>query len=657
MPRRNTDLAGAVLDALDSGLAVLDRDERVIAWNEWLCSATGITARDAVGKTLIELFPHISGSRLTSAVQAAMEFGSSTLLSHALHPALLPLRTRAGRPLLHNVAVRPVGLTSRLGCLIQVADVTLATERETVLRLRQNARYEAVVGTAPDPILTFDDQALVQLANPAAEHEFGYSVQELIGRPLNTLLENAELWESQWRAVLDGKAVSWPLELVVRRKDGSFSFIDASASRWMSNSRMFVTAILRNVNARRAAEAALVRSNETLEERVRERTLDLERAHEQLRHSQKMEAIGQLTGGVAHDFNNLLTPILGGLDILHRRGASDPRAARIIDGALQSAERAQTLVQRLLAFARRQPLRASAVDTADLVRNMADLFGGTMGPRVRLITDVPDDLPSVRADPNQLEMAILNLAVNGRDAMPDGGTLTISADRHEVGDIVGLVPGSYVRLSVSDTGIGMDPATLSRAVEPFFSTKGIGKGTGLGLSMIHGLAAQLGGLLDLSSTPGVGTTVSIWLPVAGPETEAAPSSVRGEGDAQQGAGTVLLVDDEDLVRKATSHMLADLGYAVIEASSADQALGCLDDPRITVIVTDHLMPGMTGTELAREARARGHLAPFLIISGYSELDQVAPDLARLMKPFREFELSAALQALKRGGSVVLKGHS
>ena len=650
MPDRNADLARAVLDALDSGLAVLDRNERVMSWNEWFHSASGISSAEAVGKTLTELFPQVSGSRLTAAVQAAVEFGSSTLLSHALHPALLPLRTRAGRPLLHNVAVRPVGLTSQLGCLVQVADITLATERETVLRLRQNARYEAVVGTAPDPILTFDDQGLVQLANPAAEQEFGYALEELIGRPLRSLLENADLWETRWREVLDGAPVAWPLELVVRRKNGSSSFVDASASRWISNSRVFVTAILRNVNARRAAEAALVRSNETLEERVRERTLDLERAHEQLRHAQKMEAIGQLTGGVAHDFNNLLTPILGGLDILHRRGASDPRAPRIIEGALQSAERAQTLVQRLLAFARRQPLRTSAVDMGELIRNMTDLFGGTMGPRVRLVTDVPDDLPPVRADANQLEMAILNLAVNGRDAMPDGGTLTISADRVEGDNLAGLSPGSYVRLSVSDSGVGMDAATLSRAVEPFFSTKGIGKGTGLGLSMIHGLAAQLGGHLQLASTPAVGTTVSIWLPVAGSEIAAAPAPVRGDGEWQRGAGTVLLVDDEDLVRTATSHMLADLGYAVLEANSAVQALDQLDDPRITHIITDHLMPGMTGTDLAREAQARGHPALILIISGYSELDDVAPDLPRLMKPFRELELSAALQALNNNGS-------
>jgi PAS domain S-box-containing protein len=639
------DLVRAVLDALDSGLAVLDRRERIVAWNDWLGSASGIHAADATGKTLQELFPQVGGSRLTSAVNTAIEFGASSLLSHALHPGLLPLRTRAGRPLLHNVAVRPLGQNGQLGCVVQVADVTLASEREAFLRQRQNARYDAVVSTAVDPILTFDDAGLVQFANPAAEREFGFASEELAGRPLSAVLDDPAAWEARWNAVVSGDPVEWPYELVVRRKDGTLSFVEASASRWLSDSRVYVTAILHNVNARRAAAAELRLLNETLEERVRLRTAELERAHEQLRHAQKMEAIGQLTGGVAHDFNNLLTPILGGLDILHRRGAGDPRADRIIAGALQSAERAQTLVQRLLAFARRQPLRTSAVGLAELVRNMTDLFGGTMGPAIRLVADVPDDLPQVRADPNQLEMAILNLAVNGRDAMPDGGTLTIAADHLEVEAGSALTPGGYVRLSVSDTGTGMDAETLSRAVEPFFSTKGIGKGTGLGLSMIHGLAAQLGGKLELSSTPGVGTTVTMWVPVAGPGVDVTP--VGAPGEIKAGAGVVLLVDDDDLVRTLTADMLGDLGYTVLEASSAREALARLEDPRIHLLVTDHLMPGMTGTQLAREVQARSNPPPILVISGYSELDEVAPDLPRLMKPFRETELSAALQALER----------
>jgi PAS domain S-box-containing protein len=637
-------LGGAVLDALDSGLAILDPAGRVLGWNHWLASASGIPTSDALGKTIEELFPGRHMNRLNMAVASALEMGASSLLSHALHPHMLPLKTRAGRPLLHNLAVRPLGEKPHSGCLIQVADVTVTTEREGVLRQRLNARYDAVVGSAPDAILTFDAHGDIQMANPAAEREFGYLQSELLNRPIGEFLEEASAWEAAFSALLAGDDVPWPLELVVRRKDGSRSFVDISASRWLSDSRVFVTAIFREVNARRAAEAELRHLNETLEVRVLERTGELQRAHEQLRQSQKMEAIGQLTGGVAHDFNNLLTPILGGLDILQRRGMPDERSQRLLDGAIQSAERARVLVQRLLAFARRQPLRPGRVDVAELVGDMTELFGSTLGVRTRLVSDLPDELPAVMADRNQLEMALLNLAVNARDAMPEGGTLTIAADARTVRDDPQLSAGAYVRLAVVDTGVGMDAETLRRATEPFFSTKGVGKGTGLGLSMIHGLAAQLGGTLEITSAPGLGTAVAIWLPVATGDAAGAPQPV-AESEKISAAGVVLLVDDEDLVRTSTAQMLADLGYSVVEASSASEALPYLDDSRISLIITDHLMPGMTGAELAREARGRGSLAPVLIISGYAELDQLAPDFAHLTKPFREAELSAALKSL------------
>jgi PAS domain S-box-containing protein len=529
--------------------------------------------------------------------------------------------------------------------VVQIADVTLAARRESVLRQRQNARYDAVVDSALDPILTFDATGEIQFANPAAEREFGYPRADLLRRRLGDFLESGPAWDAAWRALMSGAEVQWPVELTVRRRDGSASYVDASAGRWLSDSRPFVTAILRNVNARRRAEADLRALNETLEDRVRQRTVELERAHEQLRQSQKMEAIGQLTGGVAHDFNNLLTPILGGLDILQRRGMANPRDQRLVEGALQSAERAQTLVQRLLAFARRQPLKAVPIDLSGMVRDMADLFGGTIGPRIRVITDVPETLPRIVADANQLEMALLNLVVNARDAMPDGGTLTIGACAAVSEGTATLAPGDYVMLSVSDTGIGMSAETLSRAVEPFFSTKGVGKGTGLGLSMIHGLAAQLGGTLELSSTLGLGARVDMWLPVARGEGAVATAPTGSIPETAHGAGVALLVDDEDLIRDSTAQMLADLGYEVVEASSGKEALARLEDPRLTLVITDHLMPGITGAELAREIQARAPGLRILIISGFSELDEIAPDLPRLTKPFRQSELAAALRSL------------
>jgi PAS domain S-box-containing protein len=367
-------------------------------------------------------------------------------------------------------------------------------------------------------------------------------------------------------------------------------------------------------------------------------------AEEALRQSQKLEAMGQLTGGVAHDFNNLLTPIIGGLDMLHRRGVGGEREQRLINGALQSAERAKTLVQRLLAFARRQPLQPIAVDLAGLVIGMATLVASTSGPQIKVVVDAPSDLPPANADPNQLEMAILNLSVNARDAMPDGGTLRISAANETIGSDhrSKLTPGPYVRLSVADTGTGMDEATLARAVEPFFSTKGVGKGTGLGLSMVHGLASQLGGALALTSKPGLGTNVELWLPVSVKPGQIAERSGQPTPESR-GVGTALLVEDEDVVRMSTADMLAELGYKIAEASSAEEALSLLTRGlRVDVLVTDHLMPGMTGVDLARVVRDRSPETPVLIISGFAETEGIAPDLPRLTKPFRQADLAAAL---------------
>ncbi len=370
-------------------------------------------------------------------------------------------------------------------------------------------------------------------------------------------------------------------------------------------------------------------------------------AEEALRQSQKMEAMGQLTGGVAHDFNNLLTPIVGGLDMLQRKGLGGEREQRIIAGAMQSAERAKTLVQRLLAFARRQPLQAIAVDVAKLVEGMGELVSSTTGPQIKVVVEAPNDLPPAKADPNQLEMALLNLAVNARDAMPEGGSLRISAGKERIGPDhrSKLRPGHYIRLSVADTGAGMDETTLARAVEPFFSTKGIGKGTGLGLSMVHGLASQLGGALTIRSRPGLGTNVELWLPLSADELESAEATP-DKLAAVAGRGTVLLVDDEELVRMSTADMLSDLGYSVVEAASGEEAAKLVSrGTHFDVLVTDHLMPGMTGTDLADTVRAAKPGVPVLLVSGYAEHEGIEPAIPRLTKPFRADELAARLAEL------------
>lgn len=406
-----------------------------------------------------------------------------------------------------------------------------------------------------------------------------------------------------------------------------------------------------DITARKNAEAALEISesnlkalNETLEIRVLDAIAAREQMQEALKQSQKLESMGQLTGGVAHDFNNLLTPILGSLDMLHRRELGNDRERRLIEGALHSAERAKVLVQRLLSFARRQPLQQVAVDLKTLVEGMVDLVESTCGPRINVSVEVPAGLPMVNADPHQLEMAILNISVNARDAMSDGGTITITCVSAITDEADASHP--FVSLAIKDTGTGMDADTLARAIEPFFSTKGVGQGTGLGLSMAHGLVAQLGGRLSIESELGRGTTVTFHLPTA---SYCEPRVNRTHPGVEPIlTGIALLIDDEQTVRDSIANMLFELGYEVVEAGSAEEALERLDAGlRPSIILSDHLMPGMSGTEFARLVSARGGMGPVLLVSGYSEEAGIDPELPRLTKPFKQFELAAALVALTR----------
>ena len=395
--------------------------------------------------------------------------------------------------------------------------------------------------------------------------------------------------------------------------------------------------------------------NETLEARVDERTREHERAMAQLHEAQKLETLGQLTGGVAHDFNNLLTPVIGNLDLLRRRFPDDPRAQRLIDGGLQAASRAATLVQRLLAFARRQDLQPRPVAIPALLEGMSDMLARSLGPTIDVHIAFTPDLPAARVDPNQLELALLNLAINARDAMPDGGPLRIEASAVDRPSLGALSAGHYIRIAVIDGGLGMDRDTLARAVEPFFSTKGVGKGTGLGLSMVHGLAAQLGGMLTLTSTPGQGTTAEILLPT----TTEQPGETEHDSVVLQEAvvrATILLVDDEELVRNGTADMLRDIGYEVLAAASGAEALMLLrSGTEINLLVTDYLMPGMNGVDLVQAAGSVVPGLPALLITGYSNIASgPGAALPRLAKPFRQVDLAARVAELlvQRSADVV-----
>ncbi|MCV9967448.1 response regulator [Pararhizobium sp. BT-229] len=399
-----------------------------------------------------------------------------------------------------------------------------------------------------------------------------------------------------------------------------------------------------------ASSSQLAALNEQLEYRIEERTREREEALAQLFEAQKLDTIGQLTGGVAHDFNNLLMAALSSLELLSKRLSDDERSRRLLNNAIQAAERGAALTQRLLAFSRRQELRPQAVDIIRVVTGMEDLLQRAMGPGIRFRSELPDDLAWVLVDANQLELALLNLVINARDAMPEGGTVTILAVPETVFQEAAklkLELGNYIRIRVADTGCGMDEETLAKATEPFFTTKGTGKGTGLGLSMVQGLAAQSGGTLVLSSKLGEGTTIDLWLPVAG---EIPAHSIVSENEAPVAEGrqvsrTILVVDDDALVSMGTAAMLEDLGHRVTEVSSGADALAALArNQSFDLVITDHAMPGMTGCELAAQIKNLYPSMPIILASGYVELPGgfELPDIPRLSKPFSQDQLVAAL---------------
>jgi signal transduction histidine kinase/ActR/RegA family two-component response regulator len=392
----------------------------------------------------------------------------------------------------------------------------------------------------------------------------------------------------------------------------------------------------------------LERINADLEQRVEERTRERQAAFAQIHEMQKLESLGKLTGGVAHDFNNLLMAVLTNLHLLRKRVATDQKLTRLIDGAIEGAERGATLTKRMLAFARRQELRPETVRVTDLVEGMTEMLRRSLGPSIEIETEFRSQILPVSVDPNQLELALLNLALNARDAMPLGGRIAIAARAETVSDDNprGLSAGHYVCLTVTDTGTGMDETTAKRATEPFFTTKGVGKGTGLGLSMVHGFTAQSGGTMEIRSQLGCGTTVQLWLPAAGQPVASQPDHTPAPAAEPARSYRVLIVDDDALIAEGTAAIVEDLGHTPIQVLSGLSALDVLkSDGDIDLVVTDHAMPTMTGTELARQIHQFRPDIPVILATGYAELPNGEdPALPRLGKPYKPEELAAAIEA-------------
>jgi PAS domain S-box-containing protein len=748
----------AIFDAVDIGLLLLDADKKITGWNDWLAAASGISAASTYGKTLQEIFPDRISLRLITAIQQTLDLGASSLITHALHPSIFPLRTRTAKRLVHDISIRPIGSAPKFGCMLQITDVTAVAGRERLLRERQNARYDAVVGSAPDAILTLDTEGVIQFANPAAAREFEYAPEELIGQKMGPILRNIEDWNTAFAGLLDGVPISRPIQLTGRRKSGAPTYLEASASSWISEGRTFVTAILRDVNEREMAVEALRRLNQTLEKRVAESTADrnrmwtlstdvmmvagldgrisavnpawtyllgwqesqllgsnvldfvvpderfrlqselnalsrgtapklielgmrtsngdsrriewsavaadnllqavgrdvtaereaedaLHKAEDALRHSQKMEAIGQLTGGIAHDFNNMLTAIIGSMEVLKRRvhAGRYEDVQKFMDGAIAAANRAAALTHRLLAFARRQPLDPKAVDVNQLVRGMEEMLRRTLGESIKLKIHLPPAPLPALTDAHQLDNAILNLAINARDAMPNGGTLSISTT-HEHFDQKArfgqeeIEAGDYIVVCVGDTGTGMSRSTLEKVFEPFFTTKPIGQGTGLGLSMIYGFAKQSRGHVRIESTEGEGTTFRLYLPKHQGNVEittTAPATDLATGSGE----TVLLIEDDSTVRLIISDLLRELDYSCIEAADGQAALPMLtSNTPIDLLITDVGLPGMNGRQIAEIARQHRPDLKILFVTGYAEhatgqAPFLEPGMEMVTKPF------------------------
>ncbi|MDB5550440.1 MAG: sensor histidine kinase [Rhizobium sp.] len=493
--------------------------------------------------------------------------------------------------------------------------------------LRQSEeRFRSLYRKTPMPLFSMTETGKLTEVSDDCLGLLGVERAAMIGQPLDRFMpgDAAAHWREGFRAMLvkDG---FFEGEFQVLGANGKIIDVYASARLEVPDGGgVAVLGGLVDVTKRKNAEAAL-------------------------RQAQKMEAVGQLTGGIAHDFNNLLAVIMGNLELLKKRVGDDPKLQRLVETAFEAGRRGANLTQRMLSFARQQHLSPASVDVGELVTGMNDLLQRSLGPLLRIETSFPDEPVLAHADAHQLEMALLNLVVNARDALGERGTIEIKASTRHVasGEHPQLAPGDYAVLSVIDLGPGMDRDTLARAHEPFFTTKGVAKGTGLGLSMVHGFAQQSGGSLDIQSSPGSGTTVDIWLPAAQTARPVAAGTGIGDRPSNQPL-RVLCVDDDALVLMSTVELLEELGHRPVSVPSGHAALSMIANEPVPfdLLLTDQAMPGMSGLQLAAIVRESHPDIPIIIATGYSELaDHSQLKLPLLRKPFTEADLARAITSV------------
>ncbi|MBB3930383.1 PAS domain S-box-containing protein [Kaistia hirudinis] len=615
----------------DYAIYMLDTRGRVASWNRGAERIKGYAASEILGQ-------HFSC------------FYSPEARAAGVPEAALAMAAREGRFESEGWLIRKGGaaiwahgiidpIRSETGELIGFASMTrdLTERRESADALeRSEKEFRLLVESVTDyAIYRLDAAGRVATWNAGAQRIKGYGPEEIIGQSFARFYtpEDQAAGEPERTLSIARRDGRFEKEGWRVRKDGSrfLASVVVDPIRDPSGTIIGFAKVTRDVTERHAAQKAL------------------EEAREALFQSQKIEAIGQLTGGIAHDFNNLLMAILGSLDLLRKRLPDDPNILRLVDNATRGALRGSALTQRMLTFARRRQLETRAVEIPELVGGMAELLAHSIGPSIVIEHRFPARLPPVATDENQLESALINLVVNARDAMPDGGTVTITAReaRLREGEHAALQAGSYVVLAIEDTGVGIAAETLARVQEPFFTTKGPGKGTGLGLPMVRALAEQSGGTLDIRSTVGRGTCVEIWLPVAVSQVKATVSAP--DEAAAMRRLHVLAVDDDPLVLMNTEEMLRELGHKVEAVSSPATALERLRRGGFDLVVTDQAMPGMTGLQLADAMASEGITVPVVLATGYSDVDVGAErKVVALAKPFRECNLADAIAAALSG---------
>ncbi len=642
--------ARSILESSGDCIKVLDLDGRVLSMNGPGRSLMAIENLETIiGKDWDSLWPVEERVTLRNAMERARAGEAGRFMGFC--------PTAAGEPRWWDVAVTAIAGEggAPAGLLVVSRDITDQRRADDALR-ESEGRFRELVERAPEKMWVNQPDGSVAYFNAAWRD---YTGQPRVPEGLSWAQaihpdDRTRLAECRAGGVATGEA--YELEVRIRREsDGAWRWHVGRVAPVRSDGRIFAwVGMAADIDDVRRAQHTLSELNASLESRVIERTEELQNAHEQLRQSQKMEAIGQLTGGLAHDLNNMLTVITGNMDMARRNLAAgdEARVQRAITNALKGAEGAGALTRRLLAFARRQPLSPKTVSAADLIDGMSDLLARALGETVLLRVHSTPDLHAISVDPDQLENAILNLAVNARDAMPAGGSLTIAAanvaiDRAAARQLE-LVPGDHVEVAVTDTGMGMPAEVVARVFEPFYTTKEQGKGTGLGLSMVYGFTKQSEGSVAIDSRSGEGTTVRLFFPA---KERAIAESSEHPPPERRGSETILLVEDQEEVADLAESILADAGYRVLRASTGDEAMKRFDDwGSFDLLFTDVVMPGtLSGVALAREMRRRRPDVPVLVTSGYSaESIQRAAEFPMLGKPYRRGDLLARVRQVLDG---------